>query len=198
MSSYSRSASTRLRLLVGSSNTMIRAPATNRGGDLHELLLRCRQPANRACASRRRRRPRRAWRPRAIPSLPGSRSRASPAAHRGTGSPRRTGCRRTRAPGAPCRRRPARASRGLPKCTSLPVKQHASLVRHVDAGEDLSERALAGSVFAAKRVADSGRDLQRHVAQRLDAGKRFEIDSNRTAAVTRLALRASGSAQARR
>jgi hypothetical protein len=44
-------------------------------------------------------------------------------------------------------------------------------IGRVDAGEDLSERALAGAVLAAEGVAGARRDLERDVAERLHAGK---------------------------
>ena len=46
-----------------------------------------------------------------------------------------------------------------------------ALVRHDDAGEDLPERALAGAVLAAERVAGARSDLERDVVERDDARK---------------------------
>ena len=106
---------------------MIRAPRPTADGDLHHLLLRDRQLADAgACTST---------------STPISASIAAaralhrrpvrPTRGRAADAPRHrfsatSGCRRTRAPGAPCRRRPAARRAGEPKCTGCPSSEHAS------------------------------------------------------------------------
>ena len=47
----------------------------------------------------------------------------------------------------------------------------AAAVRRVDAAQDLAERALAGAVLAAERVARPGGDLEADVVEREHAGK---------------------------
>ena len=65
----------------------------------------------------------------------------------------------------------ASASVGEVKCTGRPGQRDVTLVSGVDAGEDLSQRALAGAVLTAQRVTRPGRDLEGHVFERDHAGK---------------------------
>ena len=51
------------------------------------------------------------------------------------------------------------------------VDEYVPCIRPIDAGENFSERALAGAVFAAERVARAGGDAERHVVERLHAGE---------------------------
>ncbi len=111
------------------------------------------------------------------------------AAYRGRGSRRPTGCRRTRAPGAPSRRRPRAHRSGCAKphgpCRRSAI---APVVRRVNAREDLAERALARAVLAAERVARARGDLEADVVQRDDAGKALR-DARIDAALHRRSVR---------
>jgi hypothetical protein len=44
--------------------------------------------------------------------------------------------------------------------------QHRTLVRPIDAGQDLDQRALAGAVLAADAADFTGADVERHVLER--------------------------------
>ena len=53
----------------------------------------------------------------------------------------------------------------------LPEHAHAAAIDAIQARQDLSQRALAGAVLAAQRVARSGGDVERHALQRAHAGE---------------------------
>ena len=95
--------------------------AADRGGDLQHLLLR-RCSAPRPCAARRSRRrlPRASPRPGAT-SAARARNGPAAAATPDTGSRRRSGSRRTRAPGAPSRCRPRAPRRRSKRAPTLPA-----------------------------------------------------------------------------
>ncbi len=63
------------------------------------------------------------------------------------------------------------------------VNEQRALVRLDDTRQHLAERALAGAVLAAERVARTGRDLNSDVLERDRAGETFrdvpEFDSRR-------------------
>ena len=106
--------------------------------------------------------------------------RRASAASRGRGSRRPTGSRRTRAPGGPSRRR-RRARRSARRTARRwPSISDPAGVRRVDAGEELAERALAGAVLAAERVARARGDLEADVVERDDPGKRSGSTVRRT------------------
>ena len=57
------------------------------------------------------------------------------------------------------------------KRTGVPSSKQRALVGLDDAGQHLAERALAGAVLAAERVARAGRDLDGDVLERDGAGE---------------------------
>ena len=63
------------------------------------------------------------------------------------------------------------ASRGLIEVDGLAVDNDLPVVRAINPRQDLAERALAGPVLAAERVARASRDIEADILQRLDAGE---------------------------
>ncbi len=169
-------------------------------GDLHQLLLRDGEGTESALDVEAGARSRRAFRLRAVPS-PGVETRprrtGSAARHRFSATERlsqkaSSWCTIADA-GRECVARAGEAD-GRPAMKSSPG------IRCVNAGEDLSERALARAVLAAECVARARGDLERHIGSASTPGKRLVTCSKRTAGSDTLAATVldSGTRRARR
>ena len=62
---------------------------------------------------------------------------------------------------------------GVVNVNRLPLQADGAAVHGIDAGENLHERGLAGAVFADQPQYFAAPDLQAHIAERLDTGKRL-------------------------
>ena len=168
--------------------------APDRRGDLQHLLLADAQRPTRAGRRRSRAPIAREHRSRALRAF--RRATTNPAraaARRGRDSRRPTGSRRTPAPGAPsptpARERVARAARSGRAGRRWRCRP---LVRRDDAGEDLPERALAGAVLAAQRVAACPARISNETSSSATTpGKRFMMCVERTTSAARRRRRLS-------
>ena len=71
------------------------------------------------------------------------------------------------------------ASRGAWKWTRRPLSEDLALVRPVEAGEDVRERALAGAVLAEQRVHLADGRLEVDAVVRDDAGEALRDPAHR-------------------